>query len=225
MKKTIIFSIGFICGAALGGAASYLYWKKKYNERFEEDVHEEISKFKEEFEPKHVNLFEEIEKEEEKEAEIEEKREKHEVKRSYDVKKSAENLDTNKVDYAKLIRQLNGEEFEAQDVQPETEEQYRERVKEEGMITPPYKISADDFEDDNGYEKKFIMYYEKSDVFADSDDVRLNFDEISDMIGPFTTDDFGAMGDYGLMYVRNEQFGIDYQVELDDENEFDGLEW
>lgn len=226
MKNIVTFSIGLICGAAVGGTTVYLYLNKKYNEKFENEVNKEIEEFKSTFKPVTIDISKEKEYKKEKK-EIDDKTDtiKTNTNKSFDVKKSSENLNTKKIDYAKLIRQLNGEPFEAEDIKPETEEEYRERNKVEGMATPPYKIREEEFEEQNGYEKRFIMYYEKSDVFADADDTRLNLEETMDMIGPFTTDDFGAMGSYGLMFVRNEQYGIDYQVELDDENEFDGLEW
>lgn len=77
----------------------------------------------------------------------------------------------------------------------------------------PYCISANEFEEDNGYIKSHVSYYEGDDTLADDDDKVIH--HINDAVGDDFINHFGDMsGDASLAYIRNEKYSIDYEVQL-----------
>lgn len=77
----------------------------------------------------------------------------------------------------------------------------------------PYCISANEYEEDNGYIKSHVSYYEGDDTLADDDDKVIH--HINDAVGDDFINHFGDMsGDASLAYIRNEKYSIDYEVQL-----------
>ena len=95
---------------------------------------------------------------------------------------------------------------EDETVEDLTAEQNRDYIK-------PYCISANEYEEDNGYIKSHLNYYEGDDTLADDDDKIIH--HIDDAIGDDFINHFGDMsGDASITFIRNEKYSIDYEVQL-----------
>jgi hypothetical protein len=112
----------------------------------------------------------------------------------------------------KLSEEMDTEEDEEQSHNI-FEEDEADRVPERKPNSDaPYVVSIDQhFEDDNGYEKITVTYYEADDVLSDERDQMVNnFERI---IGPDFTQHWGAASkDPNIVYIRNDKLEVDYEV-------------
>lgn len=115
-----------------------------------------------------------------------------------------------------------------EDFPPEVKEEYNELASKYNTITKPkktkkskkkeikpYVISATEYEDNNGFDKIILSYFEDDEVLMYQDETVM--ENANDVIGMVNLEQFGITGDGDdTVYIRNETFGADYQVVLED---------
>ena len=188
MKTIWISAIGFAAGAGIGAGATYYSVKKI----FEAKADEEIAKMEAYYAKKHdeLNAMEE------------------QIKLTEDISETEkpveEDVKAVKKAYNKLADQYN----------TITEEKPKKGRKKK-KIEEPYVISAAEFEEQNGFDKVIVSYFEEDEVLmTDDEEVMENG---SSVLGVMNLEQFGASGDGDdTVYIRNETFGTDYQVVLED---------
>lgn len=78
----------------------------------------------------------------------------------------------------------------------------------------PYVISADEYADDDTYDKVIVSYFEDDEVLMLQDETI--FDNGIMILGAINLEQFGTSGDGDdTVYIRNETFGTDYEVVLE----------
>lgn len=82
----------------------------------------------------------------------------------------------------------------------------------EGGSVEPYIISAEQFATDGILDKVTLTYYINADLVCEEEEILDNFQNIigTDFVNHFHDDE------EGVVYVRNERLGTDYEVILDD---------
>lgn len=93
---------------------------------------------------------------------------------------------------------------------------------QDSSASKPYKISPTEFDDEKQfYDKISLVYFLGDGVLALHPDEVLREDEgekdtIDDVEGTVGLENLKAFGEYepGMLYVRNEEFGADYRIEL-----------
>lgn len=119
--------------------------------------------------------------------------------------------DAHAVDYTKYRRPIpfNVESVPAED--GESAEYIADMGEEENL--EPYSVSPDDFNEDNGYKKILLTWYEKNRVLAyDSNPhITLDPDEWMNLVGDFENhfDDW----ERDSVYMRNDVDRVDYAID------------
>lgn len=90
-------------------------------------------------------------------------------------------------------------------------EKHQEMEEDDMAETRPFLITADIFHQTDGYEKCVLVYYANN-ILADEND------EIVDINDTVTYDQINDLPDYdgAVIYVRNGQIGIDYEINRDE---------
>lgn len=86
--------------------------------------------------------------------------------------------------------------------------------KDDDEKTTPYSISPDDFDEDNGYKKVFLTYYEKDDILAYDSNPTISIDseEFEPTVGRGFKDAFGDW-EKDTCYIRNDISKTDYEID------------
>lgn len=92
-----------------------------------------------------------------------------------------------------------------------------ENAAPEEIPHDPYIISANEFATDRAHDKITITYYSNADILCEEDEVLENNAE--ELLGTEWKEHFDE-GEVGVVYVRNEKLGADYEV-LRDESDAD----
>ena len=178
----------FFSGVAAGVLGSRLYFKKKFDERLNHELDVINNELK-----RAMSEEEEVEDTEEPSEKQEDiKYFKHEVaKQAYDAyfNKTGEEED-------ELENKIRPEMFPVE----ESEE--------------PYIISAKDFASDRSHDKVTLTYYINADIICEDIDKQID-DDISMLIGEEWREHLHDEED-GVVYVRNNKLGADYEVRFDD---------
>ena len=199
---TIIkYILTFLGGGALGAGVGYFVSKKKFEEQLDECVDEEVRKVREDLKEmmRAVKQADEAPEEIPDEETIEEKRAKAEHARNKpDVPVyTKEYLEKQGyVDYSKLTK----------------EEEENIITNEEIDIPEPEEfelITYEEFNESNGFEKQ-TLYYLRDKILVDGDGRR--FRDIAKYIGYDTLDQFGYDGEDDVIYVRNHQERMDFEI-------------
>lgn len=98
-------------------------------------------------------------------------------------------------------------------VKPVVKGKTKKKKASDPEITEPYIISEDQYEDDNGFDKLIVSYFEEDEVLMfDNEEV---FDNGQQVLGALNLSQFNDLKDDDTIYIRNEKFGADYQVVLE----------
>lgn len=179
--------ISFLIGAGIGSGVTYILIRSNY----EKIANEEIEEAREMYKEKLKEFVEDLEK-----GNVETKEEVKEAEKTEE-----------KIDYGKIIEKLNYNEFsgaKAPVVQPVEDD------KDE-IDSERYSISVDEFVNDDEYDKMTLYYFEDDQVFT-------NFEygvieEGEELVGSDNLDDVEFVEE-GVTYIRNEKYGVDYEVVL-----------
>lgn len=192
VEKLVIFGVG----AVVGGAAAYIYTKKKY-ERICED---EIASMKAFYEEPH------------------EPPKKEEKKKEAPSAKYQINAEINraKANYAQITKDyLESPDPEEQAAREWLENPYPsmgEEAPKEGIDEAPYVITGDQFvKEKRNFDKITLYYYEGNATLVDQ--TESTKEDIDELIGRESLNHFGEEDDDAL-YVRNERLNCDYEVLL-----------
>lgn len=186
----------FLGGAVIGGIITGYVIKNKY----EELMDEEIQSVKEVYKNRTGITEEFIERKEYRESDLIENCDIEKVASTDDIKEyNANKKNNSKHDYGKYSRKNK------EDVEEVVE------VEHEEMYIPPTIIDEEEV-GMHGFDMKVLTYYQDG-ILTDDSDTVLDIDTYigSDNIKLFD-ESHGCM----TMFVRNEQTGIDYEIQRDD---------
>lgn len=93
--------------------------------------------------------------------------------------------------------------------------------EEEKQMAGEYKcmtiITEDDYLEDADYDKEEITYWEPDEMFSDSYGNLISTDVLSpDDVGRPNLGNFGITGEDGILYVRDDENGVDYKIRLEE---------
>lgn len=123
--------------------------------------------------------------------------------------KPAQNTDT-KI-FKTEIKKHNYESFFKGENAKMEEIEEAESPKEGGFVEP-YVITAQQFATDRSLDKVTLTYYENAGITCEEEEV---LDDVEATIGSDFINHFHD-DEEGVVYVRNEKLGVDYEVILDD---------
>lgn len=181
------FWIGCGVGLIIGAAGSFLYLKKEFSKRYEEEVSKELEESKRVYRSLIDKHEQSIAANEEKEETVKEEENKEMI-----------NIPNPQPD------PINEEEIERDEEDYNDEELY----PRDDVITEPYEIEPNVFLTDQRYEKETAFWYEDDDMLVTEDDVVL------DTFRTLGSDFEDWFGNYipETAYIRNELLGYDYEV-------------
>lgn len=190
MKLRMIFSA--LIGVGIGVAGTYVYLNEKYNKRAQDEVAEARKHYEEAIKEFTVDIS------------------KGDVEDPKPVEESV------KVDYSTIANSYVAPEEQSE---PVVEEQLKpkrkggrkkKKVESDGLI-----ISSDEFVELNGYDKKTLYYFSEDKVFCDTE-----YEVVEEGMTLIGEDNLDAVGLYedGVLYVRSDAYGTDYEVILKDES-------
>ena len=203
--------IAFGVGMAVGAVSAWMYLAEKYKHLMDDvemvdgsDIDEEIV-LNEEM----TNSYK-TPSSLDKEVEVEKIEPKKEATPSSIIRKVAQKVDYNKA--AEI----------ATDVALAAVDPSGRECPQDSTTEKPYKISPTEFDDEKQfYDKISLVYFLGDEVLAMHPDEVINEDEgekevIDDIDGTVGRENLKAFGEYepGMLYVRNEELGADYRIEL-----------
>ena len=173
-----------IGGVAIGATSTYFYMKDKCDKMVEEETYN-IKKY---YEEKYASEADKIE-------------EKEEVKGKVDISEEGDitftpNKKEEEPNYEEIIQKLNYNEFST-------------RTANNQKAKRPYIISQEEYNEDNGYIKKLISFFEDDEVCMDNETKEV-LDNVAKDIGQDCIEQINMDGNE--IFVRNEMLGIDYDI-------------
>ncbi|MBP5594218.1 MAG: hypothetical protein J6Y02_02460 [Pseudobutyrivibrio sp.] len=199
MNKGLIFGLGTALGGGLGTLGTMIVLKRKLNREKEQEIEELRAYYKKKMRELDAKSAEKKPVSKKNEENVEEKEEK-----------SKENL-TQKVGLAErntadLGRQkVHNEHVDYTKYSKIAENYTGEEAK--NLFQYPHEITEDEFDNEGGYKKVILTYYECDDIIAD----------VNDQQSEYTVEDFGYenMNDFGfegIKYLRNDKKEEDYKI-------------
>ena len=194
LKESIIF----IVGAGLGGLIGYKYAEKKLTELNEKDIAELKAYYNNEYMGKLLKNKEQMDEIADKLTEI-------------DEQNSNDNSDNSseKANWDEKVEEIK--EKSTKKTKKGTKKAKNEPVEEK--IEPPKDnrviISSEEFLEENDFDKETMYYYEEDEVFCTPEYEIVH--EGIDLIGKENLDNVGMFED-GVLYVRNELYGKDFEI-------------
>ena len=196
MNKAIIFGLGAVAGGGIGTGLTILLLKRKLTRQKDDEIEEVRAYYKQKIEELKAQI---PKKEAEKAPENEENEPKKEEKLSQKVGLAERNtaeighkkVQSEFVDYTKFSKIQNN---------------YTGNNAKE-LFNYPHEITEDEFDNEEGYDKVILTYYENDDIMAD----------VNDRISEYTVEDFGFenlsdFDDFNLKYLRNEKSKTDFKI-------------
>lgn len=205
LGKALLF---FFAGAAIGGASTYFYINKRYDDLMNEEQKKIAEHFEKYYSDEVENLKNRIVELELRdsinigEPKQEEKKVKAKVKKqNLEPVDKAEYEDVVKTNYNAISENIQEEE------KPVTS---KKRTKKKVETKGPTIISFDDYTHDKRFDKRIITYLDQEDMFLDGY-TNEPIENASDLVGDECTDlQFSEDGE--SVYVRNEAIGTDFEV-------------
>ena len=188
----------FVLGAGLGGLLGYKYAEKKMTELNEKDIAELKAYYNNEYMGKLLKNKEQMDEIADKLTEI-------------DEQNSSENSDNSneKGEWDEKVEEIK--EKAVKKTKKSTKKAKNEPVEEK--IEPPKDnrviISAEEFLEENDFDKETMYYYEEDEIFCTPEYEIVH--EGIDLIGKENLDNVGMFED-GVLYVRNELYGKDFEI-------------
>lgn len=175
----------FLSGVGLGAVSTYFILKDK----FEQQANQEAEDLKAYYEDMYANrpYTDDVELDDIHEDAI--------VNESDEEKKD-------EPDYNEIVNKLNYNQYSTKVPSPV-----------DGEVQPakkPYQISMDEYNEDMGYVKKIISYFEEDEVCMDNDTKEV-LDNVAKDLGIDNLELINTEGNDEI-YIRNEKLGIDYNV-------------
>lgn len=194
LKESIIF----IVGIGLGGLVGYKYAEKKMTELNEKDIAELKAYYNTEYMGKLLKNKEQMDEIADKLSEIDEQNSNENSDNSSDNAEWTEKVEEIKEKSVKKTKKLTKK------AKNESVEEKIEPPKENRVI-----ISAEEFLEENDFDKETMYYYEEDEIFCTPDYEVVH--EGIDLIGKENLDNVGMFED-GVLYVRNELYGKDFEI-------------
>ena len=188
----------FVLGAGLGGLLGYKYAEKKMTELNEKDIAELKAYYNNEYIGKLLKNKEQMDEIADKLTEI-------------DEQNSSENSDNSneKGEWDEKVEEIK--EKAVKKTKKSTKKAKNEPVEEK--IEPPKDnrliISAEEFLEENDFDKETLYYYEEDEIFCTPEYEIVH--EGIDLIGKENLDNVGMFED-NVLYVRNELYGKDFEI-------------
>ena len=205
MNNIISFSMGML----FGGAISYYYVKKKFNDGYQEEI---------------KNIKETLKKEKENKVDKHIENDIMDTEAIYDNLKSSGETEEELTKYNDVVEKTNYNrlyetEDEDEDENENNDDSKLKVVENENPIAKPYVISPDEFEQnyDDDYITITFIYF--ADGVLTEDDYTI-VDNIEETIGSESLNHFGEYEDDSV-YVKNECRKRYYEILLDDRNYYD----
>lgn len=197
MKNALSELCIFIGGALIGSSITYLVVKNKY----EKIIDEEIESVKE--------AYEDVYGEKTKTAKLVES-----------MDGAMNPREKNQKAYEELIRQYKNDEPTDEDEDENEEDDPDEQEGDDDDMVEPYVITPDEF-GDTGYETICLTLYADG-VIEDDEGDMWSDDDISVLLGRDSLSHMGEnVDDPDVLYVRNENEEIDYEIARDVDKYFD----
>lgn len=207
--------IAFGMGMAVGAVSAWMYLTEKYKHLMDNVEIVDGSDIEEEEVALNEEMTNSYKAKESKEVEVGKIEPKKEATPSSIIRKVAQ-----KVDYSSAAVAFGGESLKTaidSIVNPPEKE-----CPQDSSASKPYKISPTEFDDEKQfYDKISLVYFLEDGVLALHPDEVVNEDEgekdtIDDIDGTIGRENLKSFGEYepGMLYVRNEEFGADYRIEL-----------
>lgn len=198
MKKSTYALIGGIVGAAIGAGATYIYMQHKAAELVSDAI-EGLKKYYSANKPAE-----------------EEKTEEPVMDELVDSKSCEPVHHYTQDDYKDYTKcrpvpfRVDTEMHENEDGDLEAQTLVKMGTEEE---LDPYSIPPEDFDDDNGYRKIMLVWYEKNKVLAYDNNPRITIDpdNYHDTVGDF--EDHFNDWEKDTVYMRNEVEKTDYEID------------
>lgn len=211
MKKTIKYAAVFSAGAGISGLVTWFLTKNKYVKLMNDELAEVDAAYRErekeiraevETKKKEKKVEPPVEKEEPKKATTKQ------TKKDVIVAVDAKDIERN----GEIIEQCN---YNTMAKSHKSAKKSQEHAKKDG----PVIITMDEYVNDRRHEKVVVTYLDQEDMFLDENDEPIDINEIRDRVGTECTDiDYSE--DSQTVYVRNDSFGIDYEIVIDDTHTF-----
>lgn len=196
MKSVLSELCVFIGGALIGSSITYLVVKNKY----EKIIDEEIESVKE--------TYEDVYGEKTKTAKLVES-----------IDGTMNPREKNQKAYEELIRQYKNDES-TEDEDEDEEADSDEQEGDDDDMVEPYVITPDEF-GDTGYETICLTLYADG-VIEDDEGDMWSDDDISVLLGRDSLSHMGEnVDDPDVLYVRNENEEVDYEIARDIDKYFD----
>lgn len=196
MKLRMIFSA--LIGVGIGVAGTYVYLNEKYNKRAQDEVAEARKHYEEAIKEFTVDIS------------------KGDVEETDKLAK--EYYEADAVAVKEAYEHILEENYISNDAEPVEEQpkpkrkggRKKKKVESDGLI-----ISSDEFVELNGYDKKTLYYFSEDKVFCDTE-----YEVVEEGMTLIGEDNLDAVGLYedGVLYVRSDAYGTDYEVILKDES-------
>ena len=223
MKPWIKILIGVVSGFAGGFASGFLFYKKMNDIQFEEVTEEEMADMVAQIdkEPKSKDVMEDISSLFDKvdPQNTDETRNAMQGKVSY-VKADQEAKERFKGTWETVKGYSDEENADSLPIDPEEglDEEFLEMIEQEeiepGQMEPPHVISLSEFYNERPeYDKITIDWYEPDNVYLDEREEIIG--DISSYVGLNASTlfkDNGPQDDPDIRFVRNEQYGSDYEI-------------
>lgn len=212
--------IGFILGAAAGSGITYILTKKADNKKNDE----EIAKLEAYFKDKIVKRP--IEAKQVKEAPAAEEAPSEEAKKLETAKletSAIKNVKGPVTDYAGQYKMRREED---PDPIPEGNKPYLDTDVEAQMaseIKGMVIITGEEYDQDNGYSKDEISYYEPDEIFTDQYGNEIGYLSPDDF-GRANLEHFGMTGEEGVLYCRDDDNMADYKINLEEGSFYEVME-
>ena len=188
----------FVLGAGLGGLLGYKYAEKKMTELNEKDIAELKAYYNTEYMGKLLKNKEQMDEIADKLTELDEQNSSENSGNSNEKGEWNEKVEEIK---EKSVKKTKKSTKKAKN---EPVEEKIESPKENRLI-----ISAEEFLEENDFDKETMYYYEEDEIFCTPEYEIVH--EGIDLIGKENLDNVGMFED-NILYVRNELYGKDFEI-------------
>ena len=205
MNRQLIIAAGvsFLAGLGIGHAVTRLYLATKMDAKYSQIADREIDSMREYYEDRIKEVESKVESFDYAEDVTPDEEDAFDVKDF--VGKS-----TVKVDYTKYTGSMTDEDELQMNLYLDGERDTEERARIKGK--PPVEIVGDEYGDPNvGFSREVLIFYDEDGVLATEDGETI--DDPEDMVGDwFSTSDFVKNRFIDSIYIRNFDYGVDYEI-------------
>lgn len=230
------YAVAFLGGLAVGAGGVYIYGRRKYDKK----VQEEVDAVARDYKLREVALKGEIaelraireadeeskkpaEKKETKKFKTTEKPEINDILKTYESDEPVEKVDVKpekkkKSNKPKPKKKIDYDDHYEDEEDAETVKESKDAYNnfehpEVDSQDIPYSITPEQFSDEKEYyDKVTLLYYEEDDILATEYDEQVNA-EAGTMVGLGFAEKFGEFEE-DVAFIRNDRLGTDYEILL-----------